>query len=346
MTKRALIYGICGQDGSYLAELLLSKGYEVWGVIRRHSNCTSNTERINHILGQLHLVYGDITDAMNVMSTIQECKPDEVYNLAAMSHVGISFNLEKYTTDVDALGCLNVLQALRLCGLASTCKYYQASTSEMFGNSMNTHGIEKLSMASPLNPVSPYAIAKLYAHHMVKHYRKAYGMFAVSSILFNHESPRRGENFVTRKIVLWAKAFAESMKAGTVAKELHIGNMDSTRDWGHAKDYVYGIWLIMNQSVADNCLPKDYVLATGEQVKVRTFIEKVCTKIGWTIEWQGTGVEERGYINGVCAVVVDPKYFRPNELTDLRGDASEAEQELGWTREYTLDGLIDDMLKE
>ena len=335
---KALIFGITGQDGSYLAELLLDKGYEVWGVIRRSSSF--NTKRIDHIRTKLRLVYGDLTDSCSVLHAIQESQPDEIYNLAAMSHVGISFNLEKYTTEVDALGCLYILQTIRNLGLTQKVKYYQASTSEMFGNSMRSHGIEMLTMQSPMKPCSPYAIAKLYAHLMVDHYRKSYGMFAVSNVLMNHESPRRGENFVTQKIIQWA------MKWFTLNKHvLQLGNFDSTRDWGHAKDYVQGIWLTLQQDT-----PRDYLLATGVQTSIRDFIVMVLNKLEarmnkkMEVEWKGTGQEEKVYINGELAIQLDPKYIRPNELTDLRGDPTEAEQQLGWKREYDLGALIEDMM--
>ena len=331
MSKRALIFGITGQDGSYLAELLLSKGYQVYGVIRRSSSF--NTGRIDHIRDQIKLVYGDVTDCSSIIHALQTAQPDEVYNLAAMSHVGISFNLEKYTTEVDALGCLYILQSLRQLNMTNT-KFYQASTSEMFGNSMRTHHIEQLTMKSPMNPCSPYAIAKLYAYHMCCHYRKAYGMYVVSNVLMNHESPRRGENFVTQKIVTWAKQWASGSRV-----PLQLGNYDSTRDWGHAKDYVRGIWLTLQQPNA-----QDYLLATGVQTSIRSFIEKVLTALQLKYEWRGTDRDETVWIDGELAVRLDPKYVRPNELTDLRGDPTEAEQLLGWTREYDLDGLIADMI--
>jgi len=336
----ALIFGITGQDGSYLAELLLEKGYTVYGVIRRSSSF--NTGRIDHIRNQIHLMYGDVTDSCSILHAIQTCKPDEIYNLAAMSHVGVSFNLEKYTTEVDALGCLYILQTIRQLGLK--CKFYQASTSEMFGNSMHSHDIQKLTMQSPMIPCSPYAIAKLYAFHMCCHYRKAYNMYVVSNVLMNHESPRRGENFVTQKIVTWAKRwFREGIHT-----PLMLGNFDSTRDWGHAKDYVRGIWLTLQQGQ-----PKDYLLATGVQTSIREFIEKVLKNIAPEQKYEFTGKDQHETLNFIdehgcsqVAIRLDPKYKRPNELTDLCGDPSEAEAQLGWTREYSLDDLIDDMLAE
>jgi GDPmannose 4,6-dehydratase len=336
-SKTALIFGITGQDGSYLAELLLSKGYIVYGVIRRSSSF--NTGRIDHIRAKLRLMYGDVTDGGSILNALMESQPDEVYNLAAMSHVGVSFNLEKYTTEVDALGCLYILQTIRQLGWTKKCKFYQASTSEMFGNSMNTHHIQKLTMQSPMNPVSPYAIAKLYAYHMVAHYRKAFGMFAVSNVLMNHESPRRGENFVTQKIVMWAKQYVAKLAKGEQGDVMLLGNYDSTRDWGHAKDYVRGIWLTLQQSE-----PRDYLLATGVQTSIRTFIDKVLTKLGVKYEWQGSEQDEVVMINGHVAIKLGEKYKRPNELTDLCGDPSVAEKLLGWTREYDLDALIDDMV--
>ena len=339
-TKIACIFGITGQDGSYLAEYLLEKNYTVYGVIRR---CSSfNTWRLNSIRNRVNLIYGDVSDAINVLHIVKMIQPDEIYNLAAMSHVGISFDLERYTTDVDACGPLHILQAIRMCNLVDKTKFYQASTSEMFGNSMNEHSISCLTIESPMKPCSPYAIAKYYAHLMVQHYRKAYGFFAVSGVLFNHESPRRGENFVTQKVVTWAKEYFRQNKK----VPLQIGNLDSTRDWGHAKDYIKGMWLMLQQ---DN--PNDFVLATGKQVSVRCFIESVCKRLGVEeIIWEGQHEEEKGYLidketgEKVCLIEVNKKYYRPNELTDLRGDSTDAEQKLGWKREYDLDGLIDDML--
>jgi GDPmannose 4,6-dehydratase len=332
--KHALIFGITGQDGSYLAELLLSKGYKVFGVIRRSSSF--NTGRIDHIRDKLQLIYGDVTDGGSITHAFIESEPDEVYNLAAMSHVGVSFNLEKYTAEVDALGCLYILQTIRQLKLTNKVKFYQASTSEMFGNSMNTHDIQKLTMKSPMNPVSPYAIAKLYAYHMVAHYRKAFGMYAVSNVLMNHESPRRGENFVTQKIVMWAKRYVLKGQ-----KEiLGLGNYDSTRDWGHAKDYVRGIWMTLQQSE-----PQDYLLATGQQTSIREFINKVLTKLNVKYEWQGQEENEIVLIDCEVAIKISGKYKRPHELTDLCGDPTEAENKLGWSREFTLDDLIADMIE-
>jgi GDPmannose 4,6-dehydratase len=335
---RALIFGITGQDGSYLAELLLEKQYEVYGVIRRSSS--SNTKRIDHIKERIHLIYGDLTDSSSILLAINSTQPDEIYNLAAMSHVGVSFNLEKYTTEVDALGTLYILQAIRNLGLEKQVKFYQASTSEMFGNTMNTCHIDKLTMSSPMYPCSPYAIAKLYAHHMCAHYRKAYNMFVVSNVLMNHESPRRGDNFVTQKIIMWAKRWQQGLH-----DPLQLGNFTSTRDWGHAKDYVYGIWLTLQQTQ-----PKDYLLATGVQTSIKQFIEMVLNKLNLSYEFVGQDQDEKCFIiqdnnERKLAIYLDPQYKRPNELTDLRGDPTEAEQQLGWIRQYDLDALIDDMLE-
>jgi GDPmannose 4,6-dehydratase len=336
MSKSALIFGITGQDGSYLAELLIDKGYTVIGVMRRSSSF--NTGRIDHIRNKLNLVYGDVADTACVFEIINRFKPDEIYNLAAQSHVMISFQLEKYTMDVDALGTLNVLQAIRLLDLIDKTRFYQASTYELYGNTLNTHHLESLDENSPMMPVSPYAIAKLYAYHMVRHYRDAFKTFAVNGILQNHESSRRGDNFVTKKIVLWAKYNWFSTTEDKTA--LHIGRLDSSRDWSHAKDMVKGMWLMLQHSK-----PEDFVLASGKQTTVRTFIEKVVNKFGANVEWTGEGVEERGYINGELAVVVDSKYYRPNELTDLVGNPNKAKETLGWTHEYNIDSLIEEMVE-
>jgi GDPmannose 4,6-dehydratase len=335
--KTALIYGITGQDGSYLSELLLSKNYRVIGVMRRSSSF--NTGRIDHIRDKLELIYGDVSDTASVFEIINKYKPDEIYNLAAQSHVAISFQLEKYTMDVDALGPLNILQAVRLNNLSDKCRVYQASTSELYGNSLNTHHLTSLDENSPMNPVSPYAIAKLYAYHMIKHYRKAFNMFVVNGILQNHESSRRGDNFVTKKIVLWAKYewFHTDEKPKT---PLHIGRLDSSRDWSHAKDMVKGMWLILQQDT-----PEDFVLGSGVRTTVRSFIEKVCNKFNKQIEWKGEGVDEKGYINGELAIIVDSKYYRPNELSDLVGNPIKAQTKLNWKPEYTIDTLIDEMIE-
>ena len=333
----AIIFGITGQDGSYLAELLLSKNYHIVGVMRRSSSF--NTGRIDHIRNKLELIYGDVSDTASVIEIINKYKPDEIYNLAAQSHVAISFQLEKYTMDVDALGPLNILQAIRILNLTNKTKLYQASTSELYGNTLNTYHLENLDENSPMNPVSPYAIAKLYAYHMVRHYRDAFDIFAVNGILQNHESSRRGDNFVTKKIVLWAKYkwFIDNL---TKKECLHIGRLDSSRDWSHAKDMVKGMWLILQQEK-----PEDFVLGSGVRTTVRQFIEKVIEQFGEKIRWEGEGVNEKGYINNELAVITDERYYRPNELTDLVGNPQKAKDWLGWTQEYNIDKLIEEMIE-
>ncbi len=347
--KVALIFGITGQDGSYLSEYLLSlHNYKIIGIMRRSSSF--NTGKIDHIRNKIELVYGDISDTACVFELISKYQPDEIYNLAAQSHVAISFQLEKYTMDVDALGPLNILQAIRLLGLKDKCKVYQASTSELYGNTLNTHHLTSLDEHSPMNPVSPYAIAKLYAYHMVRHYRDAFGIFAVNGILQNHESSRRGDNFVTKKIVLWAKykwfsTFQnKDIKNNTTLRgdrePLHIGKLDSSRDWSHAKDMVKGMWLILQSST-----PEDYVLGSGVRTTVRTFIEKVIKAFGFTVEWKGSGLDEKGYIQNEVAIIVDSRYYRPNELSDLVGNPEKAKTKLGWKPEYTIDTLIEEMIE-
>jgi len=336
--KTALIFGITGQDGSYLSELLLNLGnYKVVGIMRRSSSF--NTGRIDHIRDKIELVYGDVSDTACVIELISKYQPDEIYNLAAQSHVAISFQLEKYTMDVDALGPLNILQAIRILNLKDKTKVYQASTSELYGNTLNTHKLEYLDENSPMNPVSPYAIAKLYAYHMVRHYRDAFGIFAVNGILQNHESSRRGDNFVTKKIVLWAK-HNWFISDKTKKTPLHIGRLDSSRDWSHAKDMVKGMWMILQESK-----PEDYVLGSGVRTTVRTFIEKVVKEFGHTIQWKESGVDEKGYIQDELAVVVDPRYYRPNELSDLVGNPEKAKTKLGWIQEYDIDKLIKEMIQ-
>ena len=346
--KVALIFGITGQDGSYLAELLLEKNYTVVGVMRRSSSF--NTGRIDSIRDKIKLVYGDICDTINVFETINKYKPDEIYNLAAQSHVAISFQLEKYTLDVDGLGPLNILQAVRILGPTYKPKVYQASTSELYGNTLNTHHLEYLDEDSPMNPVSPYAIAKLYAYHMIRHYRDAFNIFCVNGILQNHESSRRGDNFVTKKIVIWAKHKwfspiphfnnSGSSKVRASREPLYIGRLDSSRDWSHAKDMVKGMWLMLQQ---DN--PEDFVLASGIQTTVRTFIEKVLSYFNSTVVWKDSGIHEKGYINDELAIITDEKYYRPNELTDLVGNPKKAREKLGWTPEYNIDKLIEEMIQ-
>lgn len=331
----ALITGITGQDGSYLAELLLSKGYKVYGVLRRSSSI--NTGRINHIFDKVHLEYGDITDATCIMKLLHKISVEhsgsiEIYNLAAQSHVKVSFDVPEYTFEVDGKGTLILLEAIRNLDICHRVKFYQASTSELYGNVLETPQTEK----TPFNPRSPYAIAKLYSYWIVKNYREAYGIFACNGILFNHESARRGETFVTRKITIGLS----NIKKGKQSV-LKLGNIESLRDWGHAKDYVYGMWLMLQQKT-----PDDYVLSSGVQHSVRDFIERVCRKLKFNLEWRGTGVDEVGIDKdtGNSIIVVDPKYFRPTEVTTLLGDSTKARTKLGWTTEFTLDTLIDDML--
>lgn len=337
MRKVALITGITGQDGSYLTELLLGKGYEVHGIIRRHS--TPCTDRIDHLLedkqykDRLFLHYGDLTDTSCLSNIISTYKPDEVYNLAAQSHVGISFEVPEYTADVTGVGTLRILEAIHQSGL--DCKYYQASTSELFGGLPET---APQSEATPFYPKSPYGAAKLYSYWIAVNYRESYNMFACNGILFNHESPRRGDNFVTRKITI---AVANIM-AGKQEK-LSLGNMDAKRDWGFAGDYVEGMWRILQQDK-----PGDYVLATNETHTVREFVELAFAEVGVTVEWKGTGVEEKGYdkATGKLLVDVNPEFFRPAEVEFLWGDASRAERELGWKREVSFPQLVQMMVDE
>ena len=307
----ALIIGITGQDGSYLAEFLLEKGYKVYGIIRRSSSI--NTGRIDHIFDRLHLRYGDVTDLASIMTVIKEASEDlkdsplEIYNLAAQSHVAISFQLEKYTADVDATGVLNVLQCIRILSLENKVKLYQASTSELYGNTLNTHGLQVLNEESPMNPVSPYAIAKLYAYHMIKYYRKAYNIFCVNGILFNHTSPRRGHNFVCKKICDYVKKYT-SIKLSSLHLEdnediqaLQLGNLNATRDFGHSKDYIRGMWMILQ-----NDTPVDYVLATKHRVTVREFVNMAFKASGLgELRWIGEGINEKGYLKGVTSPIVE-----------------------------------------
>lgn len=337
MSRVALITGITGQDGSYLTELLLGKGYEVHGIIRRHS--TPCTDRIDHLLedrqykDRLFLHYGDLTDTSCLSNIINTYKPDEVYNLAAQSHVGISFEVPEYTADVTGVGTLRILEAIHQSGLK--CKYYQASTSELFGGLPET---APQSEATPFYPKSPYGAAKLYSYWITVNYREAYNLFACNGILFNHESPRRGDNFVTRKITI---AVANIM-AGKQEK-LSLGNMDAKRDWGFAGDYVEGMWRILQQDK-----PGDYVLATNETHTVREFVELAFAEVGVTVEWKGTGVEEKGYDKATGKLLVDvkPEFFRPAEVEFLWGDASRAERELGWEREVSFPQLVQMMVDE
>ena len=337
-TKRALITGVTGQDGSYLSELLLSKGYEVHGIKRRSSSF--NTSRIDHIYhdphiskNQFRLHYGDMTDSTNLIRVIGEVQPDEIYNLAAQSHVQVSFETPEYTSNADGTGALRLLEAIRLLGREKETKYYQASTSEMFGL---VEGNSALNELSRFYPRSPYGAAKLYAHWITVNYREAYGIFASSGILFNHESPRRGETFVTRKIVRAATRIAKGKES-----TLYLGNLDAIRDWGHAKDYVEGMWRILQHHEAD-----DFVLATGVAITVREFAEKVFAKLGVVISWTGSGIDELGLDqNGKVVIRIDPTYFRPTEVPFLMGDSTKARTLLGWNPVYTLETLIDEMVE-
>ena len=323
MAKKALITGITGQDGSYLAEFLLEKGYDVHGIIRRSS--VDYRERIAHLEGQphFHLHYGDLGDSMSILGVVGKVRPDEIYNLAAQSHVQVSFDSPEFTADVDATGVLRVLEAVRQCGLADTCRIYQASTSELYGKVEEVPQNEK----TPFHPYSPYAVAKLYGYWIVKEYREAYGMFAVNGILFNHESERRGENFVTRKITLAAGRIAEGLQ-----DHLELGNLDSKRDWGYAKDYVECMWLIMQQEE-----PDDFVIATGVQHTVRDFTEKAFAANGITIRWEGTGADEKGYDaeTGKMLVCVNAEWLRPTDVDNLWGDPTKAKTILGWNPQKT-----------
>ena len=321
MSKVALITGITGQDGSYLAEFLLEKGYEVHGITRRAS--ISNTARIDHILDKITLHDGDLSDSSSLIRIISLVQPDEIYNLAAQSHVQVSFDVPEYSGDVDALGVLRILEACRILGLTKKTKFYQASTSELFGK------VEEIPQreTTPFHPYSPYAVAKQYGYWITKEYREAYGMFAVNGILFNHESERRGENFVTRKITLAAGRIAEGLQ-----DHLELGNMDSLRDWGYAKDYVECMWMILQHDT-----PEDFVIATGEQHTVRDFTEKAFAANGMTIRWEGEGLDEKGYDaeTGKLLVSVNPQWFRPTDVDNLWGDPTKAKTVLGWNPQKT-----------
>ena len=335
--KKALITGITGQDGSYLAELLLEKGYEVHGLIRRSSSY--NTSRIEHLLGKekgndLTLHYADMTDSLNLVRLVKETQPDEIYNLAAQSHVKISWDCPEFTAQSDALGTLRLLEAVRVNGLEKKTKFYQASTSELYG--LIQEPVQK--ETTPFYPRSPYAVAKLYGYWITVNYRESYGMFACNGILFNHESPRRGENFVTRKITLAATRIKEGLQDC-----LYLGNMDAKRDWGHAKDYVEGMWRILQ---ADK--PEDYVLATGTTTSIRDFVNMTFKELGMEIEWQGKGVEEKGIdkATGKTVVAVNPAFFRPAEVELLLGDSTKARTKLGWQPKYDLQALCKEMVEE
>jgi GDPmannose 4,6-dehydratase len=335
---KALITGITGQDGAYLAEFLLAKGYHVHGIKRRASSF--NTDRIDHLYQDPHeqdlrleLHYGDLTDSTNLIRIIQEVQPDEIYNLAAQSHVAVSFETPEYTANSDAVGTLRVLEAIRILGLEKTTRFYQASTSEMFGKVQEIPQRE----TTPFYPRSPYGAAKVYAHWITVNYREAYGMFACSGILFNHESPMRGETFVSRKITRGLTR----IKVG-LQETLHLGNLDARRDWGHARDYVRAQWLMLQQEV-----PEDFVIATGKQFSVRDFVVAAGSLLDLRIEWQGEGVDEVGIdaASGRRLVLVDPRYFRPTEVETLLGDATKARQKLGWTAEVTFPELVAEMVE-
>ena len=335
--KRALITGVTGQDGSYLAELLLDKGYEVHGIKRRTS--LFNTDRIDHIYQDPHdedqrfiLHHGDMTDSSSLIRIIQQVQPDEIYNLAAQSHVAVSFEAPEYTANSDALGALRVLEAIRILGLEHKSRYYQASTSELYGLVQETPQNE----STPFYPRSPYAVAKLYAHWITINYREAYGIYACNGILFNHESPVRGETFVTRKIT---RALAR-IKLG-LQDCLYLGNLDARRDWGHARDYVEVQWLILQQETAE-----DFVIATGIQRSVRDFVNATADELGMEIRWQGEGVDETGVHEDRVIVRVDPRYFRPAEVETLLGDASKARSKLNWTPRISFEELVAEMVRE
>jgi len=330
--KKALITGITGQDGSYLAELLLNKGYEVHGIIRRAS--VSTTERIDHIINRLRIHEGDLSDSTSLIRVIKEVEPDEIYNLAAQSHVQISFDAAEYTGDVDALGVLRILEAVHILGLAKSTKIYQASTSELYGKVEEVPQNEN----TPFHPYSPYAVAKLYGFWMMREYREAYGMFAANGILFNHESERRGDNFVTRKITLAAGRIAEGLQ-----DHLELGNLDSLRDWGYAKDYVECMWLILQHDK-----PDDFVIATGVQHTVKDFTEKAFAYNGITLRWEGQGLNQKGYETktGKMLVCVNEKWYRPTDVVNLWGDPSKAKTVLGWNpQSTTYEQLIEIMAK-
>jgi GDPmannose 4,6-dehydratase len=344
--KKALITGITGQDGSYLAELLLEKGYEVHGIKRRASSF--NTHRIDHIYKDRHehpniyLHYGDLSDASNLTRILQEVQPDEVYNLGAQSHVLVSFECPEYTADVDALGTLRLLEAIRFLGLEKKTRFYQASTSELYGLVQDSPQKE----TTPFYPRSPYAVAKLYAYWITVNYREAYGIYACNGILFNHESPRRGETFVTRKITRALSNIAQGLE-----KKLYLGNMDSLRDWGHARDYVKMQWMMLQQEK-----PEDFVIGTGKQVSVRQFIELSAKELGITLRFEGKGIDEKGVVAGIEGdmapalkindqiVEVDPDYFRPTEVETLLGDATKAKEKLGWEPEISLEEMVGEMV--
>jgi GDPmannose 4,6-dehydratase len=333
-TKTALITGVTGQDGSYLAEFLLEKGYRVHGIKRRASSF--NTDRVDHIFQDLHtanpnflLHYGDLSDGSNQTRIVQQTQPDEIYNLGAQSHVAVSFETPEYTADIDGMGTLRLLEAIRLLGLTRKTRFYQASTSELYGLAQESPQRE----TTPFYPRSPYAVAKLYAYWITVNYREAYGMYACNGILFNHESARRGETFVTRKITRGLAHISEGLQDC-----LYMGNLDALRDWGHARDYVRMQWLMLQQDE-----PEDFVIATGVQASVREFIQKAAVALGMELRWEGAGADEVAYWRGKPVIRIDPRYYRPTEVASLRGDASKARAKLNWVPEITLDQLVAEM---
>jgi len=327
--KKALITGITGQDGSYLAELLLSKGYEVHGIVRRSS--LINTHRIDHIYEKITLHYGDLTDPVNIMGVIRLVEPTEIYNLGAQSHVKVSFEMPEYTANVDALGTLRILEAVRMLGMEKDVRIYQASTSELYGGVLGT----PLSETTPFHPRSPYGVAKMYGYWIIKNYREAYGFHASSGILFNHESPRRGETFVTRKITQGLSKISVGLQ-----NVLYLGNLNAKRDWGHAKDYVEAMWLMLQQDE-----PDDYVIATGEQYSVRDFVNEAAPYFGFKLEWMGEGEDEIAldWNTKKTIVGINPRYFRPAEVDSLLGDATKAKEVLGWEPKTSFKQLVEDM---
>ncbi|MFT6329444.1 MAG: GDPmannose 4,6-dehydratase [Bermanella sp.] len=346
--KVALITGVTGQDGSYLAELLLEKGYEVHGIKRRASSL--NTQRVDHIYQDMHeenvnffLHYGDLSDSSNLIRIIKDVQPDEVYNLGAQSHVAVSFEAPEYTADVDALGTLRILEAIRFLGLEKKTRFYQASTSELYGEVQEIPQKE----TTPFHPRSPYAVAKMYAYWIAVNYRESYGIYACNGILFNHESPRRGETFVTRKITRALANISQGLESC-----LFLGNMDALRDWGHAKDYVRMQWMMLQQDK-----PEDFVIATGKQISVRQFVELSAKELGITLRFEGEGIEEKGYVDSIVGdncpglkkgdliVQVDPKYFRPAEVETLLGDPTKAKEKLGWVPEITVEEMCAEMVQ-
>jgi GDPmannose 4,6-dehydratase len=338
LKRKALITGITGQDGSYLAEFLLAKGYEVHGIKRRTS--LFNTQRIDHLYQDVHenhrnfiLHHGDLTDSSSLIRIIQQIQPEEIYNLAAQSHVAVSFEEPEYTANADALGALRLLEAIRILGLEKKTRFYQASTSELFGKVAETPQTE----TTPFYPRSPYAVAKLYAYWITVNYREAYGIYACNGLLFNHESPRRGETFVTRKIT---QALTR-IKLG-LQQNLYLGNLDAKRDWGHAKDYVEMQWLMLQQEI-----PEDYVIAMGEQYSVREFIELAANELGMKIQWQGTGIAEQGInmATGNAIIHIDPRYYRPTEVESLLGEARKAREKLGWVPKISFKALVAEMVQ-